>query len=75
VPQRLAAARGVWAVGLEDRRATPRALARAQRLGLATTVYTVNDVARMRELAALGVSGLFTDRPDLALAALRRPAG
>lgn len=66
VPLRLAAARGCWAVGFEDRRATPRAIARAQHHGLATTVYTVNDATRMRELAQLGVTGIFTDRPDLA---------
>ena len=66
VPLALAAARGCWAAGFEDARATPRALSRARRLGLATTVYTVNDPARMRRLAALGVTGVFTDRPDLA---------
>jgi len=66
VPQRVAAARGCWAAGFEDRRATPRALARARALGLATTVYTVNDPERMRALAALGVTGIFTDRPDVA---------
>lgn len=66
VPLRVAAARRCWAAGFEDRRATPRALARAQRLGLETTVYTVNDERRMRELAELGVTGIFTDRPDLA---------
>ena len=71
VPMRLAARRGVWAVGFEDRRATPRALARAQALGLATTVYTVNDAERMRQLAALDVTGIFTDRPELAVATLR----
>jgi glycerophosphoryl diester phosphodiesterase len=30
-----------------------------------TTVYTVNDPGRMRELAALGVDGIFSDRPAL----------
>jgi glycerophosphoryl diester phosphodiesterase len=70
VPIRVAAARGCWAVGFEDGRATARALARAQRLGLETTVYTVNDERRVRELAALGVTGIFTDRPDLARRAL-----
>ena len=59
------AAAYAWAAGFEDSRATPRALARAQRLGLATTVYTVNDPGRMRELAARGVTGIFSDRPDL----------
>jgi glycerophosphoryl diester phosphodiesterase len=70
VPLRVAAARGCWGVGFEDARATPRALARARALGLATTVYTVNEPERMRELARLGVTGLFTDRPDLALETL-----
>jgi glycerophosphoryl diester phosphodiesterase len=70
VPLRVAAARGCWAAGFEDARATPRALERARRLGLETTVYTVNDAARMRELAGLGVTGIFTDRPDLAVRTL-----
>jgi glycerophosphoryl diester phosphodiesterase len=55
-----------WGVGFADRLATPRAVARARALGLLTTVYTVNAPARMLELAALGVNGIFTDRPDLA---------
>jgi glycerophosphoryl diester phosphodiesterase len=71
VPMRLAAARGCWAVGIENRRASLRALRAAQRLGLATTVYTVNDETRMRELAALGVAGIFTDRPREALECLQ----
>jgi glycerophosphoryl diester phosphodiesterase len=70
VPMRLAAARGCWAVGFDNRRATPRAIRAAQRLGLATTVYTVNDEARMLELAALRVTGIFTDRPREALECL-----
>lgn len=68
-----AAARYAWGVGFHDPRASRRALALAQRLGLATTVYTVNDRRRMRDLATVGVSGIFTDRPDLALATLARP--
>jgi glycerophosphoryl diester phosphodiesterase len=73
VPMRLAAARGCWAVGFEDRKATPRAVARAQSLGLETTVYTVNEPARMLALSALGVTGVFTDRPREALRSLRPP--
>lgn len=75
VPMRVAAARGCWAVGIEDGRATPRAIARAQRLGLATGVYTVDEPERMRELQALGVTGIFTDRPDLARRVLPRARG
>jgi glycerophosphoryl diester phosphodiesterase len=70
------AAEGAWAAGFQNERVTRRGLATAQRLGLETTVYTVNDEARMLELQRVGVRGIFTDRPDRALAALgRRPAG
>lgn len=54
-----------WGVGLSDRHATIRAIRGAQRLGLASTVYTVNEPERMRTLIGLGVAGIFTDRPDL----------
>jgi glycerophosphoryl diester phosphodiesterase len=54
-----------WGVGFEHRTARPRVIGLAQSLGLATTVYTVNEPKRMLELAALGVTGIFTDRPDL----------
>ena len=67
------AARHAWAVGFHDSRVSRRALELARRLGLETTVYTVNDPARMRELAALGVGGIFTDRPDLLRRTLAAP--
>ena len=54
------AARYAWGVGFWDPRVTRRGLAAARRLGLVTTVYTVNDERRMRELVALGVDGIFT---------------
>ncbi len=67
---------GAWAVGFRNERLTRRGLETARRAGFETTVYTVNDVERIAELDRLGVSGVFTDRPDRALAALgRRPAG
>ena len=70
------AAVGGWAVGFQDDRVSLRGLAKAKKLGLETTVYTVNDERRVVELAELGVGGVFTDRPDRARAALgRRPAG
>jgi glycerophosphoryl diester phosphodiesterase len=73
-PDPLAAAR-FWGVGFEDGAARPRLLARARSHGLATTVYTVNEPARMLELAGLGVTGIFTDRPGLLLQTLAaRPA-
>ena len=68
-----AAASYAWGVGFHDSRVTPRGLAKARALGLVTTVYTVNDPARMRELASLGVDGIFSDRPDLLRATLLAP--
>lgn len=68
------AATRFWGVGFEDESARPRQVALAHSLGLATTVFTVNEPARMRELASLGVTGIFTDRPALALETLAEPA-
>jgi glycerophosphoryl diester phosphodiesterase len=65
------AARYAWGVGFHDRRVTARGISKARSLGLATTVYTVNDAARMTELVELGVDGIFTDRPEL----LRKTVG
>jgi glycerophosphoryl diester phosphodiesterase len=64
---------GGWGgvAGLWPPRAGPRGLALARRRGLRTTVYTVNDAERMRELVELGVDGIFTDRPELLLALVR----
>jgi len=71
-----AAAGFAWAAGYDATRVTPRGIAKGRALGLETTVYTVNDEARMLALRDLGVSGIFTDCPDRALAALgRRPEG
>jgi glycerophosphoryl diester phosphodiesterase len=67
---RRAAADGAWAAGFQNERLTRRGVAAAQRLGLETAVYTVNDETRMAELQGLGVSGIFTDRPDRALRVL-----
>ncbi|MEO8290631.1 MAG: glycerophosphodiester phosphodiesterase [Gaiellaceae bacterium] len=64
------AARPYWGVGFEDAAATPAAIREAQSLGLATTAFTVNEAARMLELAGLGVTGIVTDRPALARRAL-----
>lgn len=68
-----AAAAGCWGIGFEEPAATAW-IEGAQAAGLATTVFTVNEPVRMLDLAALGVTGIFTDRPALArqtLAAVR----
>ena len=65
------AARSAWGAGFWDPRARPRGIELARSLGLKTTVYTVNDERRMRELLELGVDGIFTDRPELLLALVR----
>jgi glycerophosphoryl diester phosphodiesterase len=65
------AARYAWAAGFWDPRAGRRGLELAKRLGLRTTVYTVNEQPRMRELIEWGVDGIFTDRPELLLELVR----
>ena len=65
-------AAGGWGVGFRDDRVTRRGLAKASALGLETTVYTVNRGRRMLELRDLGVGGIFTDDPRLALRTLGR---
>ena len=67
-------ARDAWAAGFANARVTARGIATARALGLETLVYTVNEPARMLELAAFGAGGVFTDRPDLALPLLRAAA-
>jgi len=54
-----------WGIGFEEP-ARAELVEDAQAIGLATTVFTVNDPERMLELEALGVTGIFTDRPALA---------
>lgn len=49
---------------------TPAVVAAAHELELAVHVWTVDDPAAMRELAALGVDGLITDRPTVLRALL-----
>jgi glycerophosphoryl diester phosphodiesterase len=70
-----AAASRFWGVGFEDDRARPGQIALARSLGLAATVFTVNDPGRARELASLGVEGIFTDRPGLIRRALAEAPG
>ena len=70
VPLEVAEQVGSWSVGFLDRDATEPALARARDRGLVSTVYTVNDPERMRELARFGAGGIFTDDPALALRTL-----
>ena len=46
---------------------TPDTMAIANELGLKVSAWTVNEVADMKSLAAMGVEALITDRPDRAL--------
>ena len=59
-------ARDAWAAGFANGRVAARGIAAARALGIETLVYTVNEPARMLELAALGAGGVFTDYPDRA---------
>ena len=68
---RLVKARGcaVWSPYYRD--VTEATLTEAHALGLRVVVWTVNDVDDMLDLARLGVDGIITDYPDLALGAFR----
>jgi len=68
------AAAGGWAAGFFDPRVTRRGIAAARSLGLEALVYTVNEAARMTELSRFGATGIFTDRPELALRLFREAA-
>lgn len=74
-PLALRALRGVDALQVPERQGpirvvTPRFIALAHEAGCEVHVWTVNDVADMRRLVAMGVDGIVTDRADDALAAL-----
>ena len=57
----------VYALHPREDRVDAQLVRRAHLRGLAVNTWTVNDPIRMRELLDLGVNGLITDRPDLAL--------
>lgn len=69
------AATYAWAVGFDAKRVTTRGIAKAHALGLKALVYTVNESVQLRALCAQRADGVFTDRPDLALATLARSPG
>jgi len=71
VPKMIKAAGGShWSVFYND--LTPALLQEARSLGLKVLVWTVNDPAQMERMLDLGVDGLITDRPDLAIPILKR---
>jgi glycerophosphoryl diester phosphodiesterase len=51
---------------------TRRLVAKARQLDITLFTWTVDDLAEMRRLSALGIDGITSNRPDL-LAALRPP--
>ena len=52
---------------------SPAAVAAAHRLGVPVLVWTVNDPAEMIRFAGLGVDGIVTDDPQIAVATLAQP--
>lgn len=59
----------IWSPYFRD--LTDASLAEAHALGLEVHVWTVNEEADMRRMAAMGVDGIITDYPDLAIRILR----
>lgn len=64
-----------YAVHPEERLCTPEAVAGWLRCGYAVNVWTVDVAARIEALAAMGVSGLITNDPGKARAALGTQRG
>jgi glycerophosphoryl diester phosphodiesterase len=62
-PLARARALGAEAINPEDPLVTPQLVAEAHAAGLAVHPFTVDDEARMRELLAWGVDGMFTNHP------------
>ena len=56
---------GAEAINPHDVMATPELVEKAHAEGLGVNVYTVDDPARMGALLAMGVDGIFSNRPDL----------
>ncbi len=70
VPRMVKAAGGsTWSVFHADLDAAK--LREAQALGLKVLVWTVNDAPTMARLIDMGVDGLITDRPDIAVGVLK----
>jgi glycerophosphoryl diester phosphodiesterase len=61
---------GCFSVNLGDRGLTRAPVLAARQAGFAVLVYTVNDVARARELLEWGVSAVFSDVPKRLVPAL-----
>ncbi len=61
---------GCEAIGFDQRKATPNAVAAIRRTGLAALGYTVNDRTRAGVLFGWGATSVFSDRPETVLAAL-----
>ncbi|HEV8615696.1 MAG TPA: glycerophosphodiester phosphodiesterase family protein [Methylomirabilota bacterium] len=61
---------GAGAAGLQHTLVNEAVMDAARAAGLGVGVWTVNDEAAMRRLAALGVDVITTDRPDLGLRVL-----
>ncbi len=65
----------VSALGVSHDEVTLPFLQRAHETGFPVFVWTVNDAARIRELTAMGVDGIISDRPAMALGVLGRNTG
>lgn len=70
IPQAIASLHGdIWSPYFRD--VTAEEVEEAHRLGLEVHVWTVNDATQMKELAEMGVDGIITDYPNIAIEAVR----
>ena len=69
-----ALAHGMAAVHPYDAMCTPTFVSKAHSAGLDVFAWTVNDPDRMGQLVVMGVDGIITDHPDMALTVIERSA-
>ncbi len=65
----LAKAMGAYSIHIASRFASAPLFAAAHSAGMKAFVYTVNSAREIGKIRAMGADGIFTDRPDRALAA------
>ena len=63
---------GAATVNIDHRRETPTSVRAVRETGRPVLAFTVNDIARARELFDWGVAGIFCDRPGEVISALVR---
>jgi glycerophosphoryl diester phosphodiesterase len=66
---------GATHLGIDYRALDAKVVAAARQANISVAAWTVNDEAEIRRVVSVGVDAVISDRPDLALRVVGRPAG